>query len=221
MAYTTQSPLFPQTVRPPLFLDIGKVQIVFGCGGSSYTGTHDNSIATGGQTSLIFNDDAQPCFSNGDPDNQTALDDLTDQFANDLLDWMDLQFDYQFAGTINVQPNGYIDEIEFDYNSDIASTRMRTAPWNGQPIELGHSDPSCPAAIGQIMLGLTTDTVSARSGTTFGKGHATVYDVTSPSGATAGATIPIKNWFSSSIPSGKYVILIKIGCLVFVVSADC
>jgi hypothetical protein len=205
--------------------NIGTVRLFFGCsgnGGSGYvsdqfTDSHGGGIQT-------FTNTAAACFTgNDEPFNKQHLDDLAERFADDFMGWFKIQPDLVLAGIAAVKPNGYFDEIEFDYNEEMCKTRVKPQPFNGFPYELMHDDTSCPSypTLG-LMLGKTAGVITARmSEGTFGLGPVRIYVVDTPSKAKPGNTITVMNWYSSQIGEGKYVILGKIGCLVFILAADC
>jgi hypothetical protein len=176
---------------------------------------------------FVFTDDAMPCFDpNAEdpttPTNQASLDALTMQFATDFLNWYVLQFDYCFAGTVAVQPNGFIDEIEFDMTGDVALTRIRTGPLNGWPTNLGHDDPNCPVGPdGSKLLGIATTLITAGSGTTYGNGMVQLYQPGQTSATSLGNPVPISNWFNTEVAAGSNVIAFRIGCIIFVGPANC
>ncbi len=215
---------------PPDYLDIGNVAIYFGAecadsGAGTYLSTckllnHDGSPLDGSRT-VTFTDDALPCFSSGsDPDNKMALDDLTCQFADDFQGWLSMQFDYVFAGTVNIQPNGFIDEVEVDYNAGMAKTRIRTMPLNGWPRELGHEDQNCQhLAEGNLVLGVVTVDIPANS--TNGPGKVQIYRQTNSGTVSSGSPVKVSNWFGVKVVKDKHVIIGRIGCRFYVVSADC
>lgn len=113
---------------------------------------------------LIIHDACQALFDPsdplGEPDNVTALDDLTDQIAQDFYDFRSFSGDLVYQGINAIQPTALWDYIEFMYDVDepdnddetiIAteerkrprvSTRLLTEPWNGEVQEMQHMDPS-------------------------------------------------------------------------------
>lgn len=214
--------------NPNAYLDIAVVNVSFGCGGNNYLGRYNSTASESGQSKVVFTDDAQPCYEplSDTPTNISNLDDLTHQFGADFLKWLGIQFDYQFAGICNIQPNAYIDEIELDYTSTMASTRIRSMPWNGWPNKLGHTDPDCPAGPpGVIGFGVTAGVITAASGSgefrTFGAGPFTVYWSVAPSTGQKRQNITVQSVFSSKVLSGKWFIIFKIGCDWFLGPGDC
>ncbi len=216
---------------PPDYLDIGSITISFGgdctdAGGGGYLSKCELLDSKGsplnGARIIAFTDTALPCYTTdpATPDNQMALDTLTCQFADDFQRWLSIQFDYVFAGAVNIQPNGFIDEIEVDYNAGMAKTRMRSMPLNGWPRELGHEDPDCQhLATGNLVLGVVTVDIPANS--TNGPGMVQIYRQTNSGTVAIGSPVKVSNWFGVKVVKNKHVILGRIGCRFYVVSADC
>ena len=218
--------LFPQNTTLG-DMNIGKVQIFYGqaCGPTSYLSTYSVLPGVGGSgstlTTISFTDDALPCRPAGgcDPDNKQALDDLTQQFAQDFIAWFNCQFDYVFDGIVNVQPNGFFDYIEFDYTGDIALTRIYSHEWNGWPIELGHEDPNCPSSPsgGILTYGRTTTDVPAG-------GTGMVQLLKSDKHTPIGNPVQVDNtggFWSTDFPSDTNVIIGRIGCVLQIIAAAC
>ncbi len=222
--------------EPPAYLNIGKVKFVFGCGGSKYTFTHDSEPSLGGTTTPTFTDTAWPCSPlGGDPENKDALDALTRVWAIEFLEWFKIQFDYTFAGVCAIEPNGFIDEMEIDYTPDMVSTRIRSGPWNGYPLALGHEDPDCQSPpSGNMFIGVVTEKITAASsivptdpgdepsGAAFGHGKVQLF-FPGEGGASdyAGKPVLTNNWFPTEIPVDSRVTVAKIDCQLFIVSASC
>lgn len=217
----TGTPIFASS-KEPAYLNIGSVNISFGCRDNVYVSTFDNPSAPGAFEELAFTDSASICGPSSLPTNKSELDDLTSQFGGDFLQWLSTQFDYVFAGIVDVEPNGYIDQIEFDMSGHMSKTRIMSMPLNGWPTELGHQDPGCPSAPpGGLMLGVATTDIQAASGTTYGTGMFQPYSAGSTSATTLGSPIAINNWFPTKILSGANLIAGNIGCRLFVISAAC
>jgi hypothetical protein len=92
--------------------------------------------------SLEFTEDTlalfTPSTSTTVPTNNSTLQALIQQFANDFLMWRQFQIDQVFAGIANVAMNGIYQCVEFDYNSDMCRTRVTSLPDNFPPDRLAH-----------------------------------------------------------------------------------
>lgn len=95
-------------------------------------------------TAAIVHDTACALFNipAGDPTNKAALDDLATQVAQDFYDRRSVNFDTVYNGIIAPKPHGLLDLISWDYHAEDQATRLRSRPWNGEPIELQHQDPA-------------------------------------------------------------------------------
>lgn len=91
-----------------------------------------------------FHDTALALYNvaGGDPTNKAALDDLALQIATDYVNFLKTSFDEVFPVIAAPEPNGLTDEIIWSYRPNDCYTRQMSAPYNGQPEELMHSDPA-------------------------------------------------------------------------------
>lgn len=112
---------------------------------SSWTPPDENdSIPNGFPGSKMYHDTALALYDVGNPNptNQAALDRLAKQIATDFYNWKGVAFDRVYNGIIAPDMNGLIDVMTFQMGSKDASTRVYTAPYNGEPEELMHHDPA-------------------------------------------------------------------------------
>lgn len=95
-------------------------------------------------TKQIFMDTAVGLFAAGGttPTNSTALTALAKQISQDFYDWRSESFDTVLNGICAVVPNGLIDVIEWRYDASDVTTRIQSAPWNGEAQEQNHYDPA-------------------------------------------------------------------------------
>jgi hypothetical protein len=95
-------------------------------------------------TSQVVRDTIVSLFSAGGTTatNKTAVDALCKQLFQDFADWRSNSFDICYNGVIALVPNGLIDVIEWRYDAENQVTRITSQPWNGEPEEFQHMDPS-------------------------------------------------------------------------------
>jgi hypothetical protein len=156
-------PSFLNPNNPASLCNISKVAIFFPskyCYGNpsqtipnGYLSTYQVSFGSGTLTETI----KSTCLSywnpanTSDPTNKSTLDQLTQIFAQDYLSWKKVEYDYVFAGILNIAGSGLNDVVEFDYLSekDICCTRMYTYPLNWTVQNLAHFDATndCPNSL--------------------------------------------------------------------------
>jgi hypothetical protein len=116
------------------------------------TGTPGTTHTVRSEAIALFN------VGGTDPTNKTALDAIAMRIAQDFYDWRSVSFDRVYNGIVVSKPSGLIDTIEWSYEAtghdDTAdfgdpvsfvggcTTRITSAPWNGEPEELSHLDPA-------------------------------------------------------------------------------
>lgn len=94
------------------------------------------------QSTKIFNDDAIAVYNAGNntPLNQTALQNLAKQFAQDWLLWFNYKYDITYNGIINPKIDSTIDTIEITHTSSDITTRVKTGEYNDWIRKLSHWD---------------------------------------------------------------------------------
>ena len=75
-----------------------------------------------------------------EPLNLAALQSLAQQIAADYYSWHQTTFDTVYGGAIPWTPNALVDEIVWTYTSSDSSTRVMSAPFDGEPEEYQHTD---------------------------------------------------------------------------------
>lgn len=108
-----------------------------------------NSVFSGFFGTKWFHETALALFNVGvgSPTNQTALDSLALQIATDYINWLLTSFDITFSQIAEPTPNGLFDAIEWTYRPGECTTRVFTAPYNGEPEEIMHHDPANAACV--------------------------------------------------------------------------
>lgn len=106
----------------------------------------------------IFHDAAVALFDVGDtdPTNQSVLDTLAEQVAKDYYRFQSRAFDVVYHGVVAPDMNALLDTVEWSYSMDGCSTRMLTGPYNGDPEELYHWDPTTAGCVDASGSGLIT-----------------------------------------------------------------
>lgn len=113
--------------------------------GLTFTDTNITPVPLGTSgTTWTFRDTALALYSTpgGPPSNQAAIDALAKQLAQDAIDFLSQSFDIVYNGVAAVPPNALVDILELDYGPDDLTTRIRSAPFNGAPVEYQHWDSS-------------------------------------------------------------------------------
>jgi hypothetical protein len=108
--------------------------------------------ASGFPGTKYFHETALGLFNVGgtSPTNKTSLDNLTQQFGEDWVNWQAISFDIVYdgicvpgsVGDAEGTVSGYVDEYEFCYRKSDVYSRFRTGPYNADPEELMHADPA-------------------------------------------------------------------------------
>jgi hypothetical protein len=76
------------------------------------------------------------------PTNASTLQALTNQIAKDFWGWRLQAFDFVINGVAAPVIDASIDEIEWDYDAECCTTRLKSASWDSHAEFLGHSDPA-------------------------------------------------------------------------------
>lgn len=96
-----------------------------------------------GSAAKLFNDSSAALISTSKtPDNQSTLDALATQLANDYYDFVSNSFDITFNGSLSVAPVAYYDFIIISMDEDDNLTRVVTPPITAYPDEMNHYDPA-------------------------------------------------------------------------------
>ncbi len=99
-----------------------------------------------GRGTLVLKDTALAMFSVGSmaPSNQITLNALTQQIAQDYVNFRSMEFDQTYNGILAITPSGnaILDLIEWSMTTSQVQTRIFTSPWNSTAEEFQHNDPA-------------------------------------------------------------------------------
>lgn len=157
------------------------------------------------------------------PTNESILTDLANQIALDFWLWRTVAYDRVVNGIVVPDAEGITDLVEWTHVEGCCATRMSTSPLGVEPMTFNHCDAANAIDMGEILDVLTTTTVAARSGSTYGSGgfKSGKLDASGNFGSVETRVRYAFNYTGGSAPTGRHGVVARRNGVWGYIGLDC